>query len=78
MVRTEGRGLDLSYLKTTLGSRDAKPVQEIEKTGVGEELTTCLNHPCFTLEWSARKGGGWTCLKQPLAGVTQNRLKRLN
>ena len=36
-------------LKQNLGSRDAKPVQEIEKTGVGEELTTCLNHPCFTL-----------------------------
>ena len=38
-----------SCLKQNLGSRDAKPVQEIEKTGVGEELTTCLNHPCFTL-----------------------------
>ena len=36
--------------ETNLGSRDAKPVQEIETTGVGEELTTFLNHPCFTLE----------------------------
>ena len=44
-----GAGAD-TYLKQNLGSRDAKPVQEIEKTGVGEELTTCLNHPCFTLE----------------------------
>ena len=35
--------------ETNLASRDAKPVQEIETTGVGEELTTCLNHPCFTL-----------------------------
>ena len=36
--------------ETNLGSRDAKPVQEIETTGVGEELTTCLKHSCFTLE----------------------------
>ena len=47
MIRTAGRGPDLS--ETNLGSRDAKPVQEIENTGVGEELTTCLKHPCFTL-----------------------------
>ena len=39
----------LTLSETNLGSRDAKPVQEIETTGVGEELTTCLKHPCFTL-----------------------------
>ena len=34
-----GRGLYLS--ETNLGSGDGKPVQQIERKGVGEELTTC-------------------------------------
>ena len=38
-----GRGLYLS--ETNLGSGDGKPVQQIERKGVGEELTTCGGYP---------------------------------
>ena len=53
--------------ETNLGSRDEKPVQEIETTGVGEELTRCLKHPCFRTRMirPVVGGGGGTYLKQP-------------
>ena len=41
--RRMGRGLYLP--ETNLGSGDGKPVQQIERKGVGEELTTCGGYP---------------------------------
>ena len=41
--RRGGRGPHLS--ETNLGSGDGKPVQQIERKGVGEELTTSGGYP---------------------------------
>ena len=50
MIHPVVGGGGAAYLKQNLGSDDAKLVQQIERKGVGKELTTCLKHPCFTLE----------------------------
>ena len=54
-----GGGPGLSCLKQPLGSDDANPVQQIERKGVGEELTTYLKQNLFhsrmirTVVWGA-------------------------
>ena len=40
-----GAGRTVAYLKQHLSSSDGKPVQQIERKGVGEELTTCGGYP---------------------------------
>ena len=61
MIRPAGRGPHLS--ETNLGSGDGKPVQQIERKGVGEELTTSGGlsrkdtepHPAIPGVWSRRR-----------------------
>ena len=79
MIRPVVGGGGPTCLKQPLGSDDANPVQQIERKGVGEELTTYLKQNLFHSRMirPVVGGGGPTCLKQPLGSDDANPVQQI-